>query len=167
MPAQSTASREYQLKAAFLFNFAQFVEWPTNTFTNVEEPFIIGILGEDPFGKALDETVQGETIQKHKLVIVRSRRAEDLAACQILFISKSEKNRVAEILPKLTARKILTVSEVQGFASHGGVINFFLEGNKVRFEINPATAQREGLKISSQLLSLGKIIETVPGKEEH
>ena len=165
--AQASATKEYQVKAAFLYNFAQFVEWPSNTFANAEAAFGIGILGDDPFGKALDETVRGESIQNHRLIIQRSQRIEDLQACQIIFISKSEKGRVAEILSKLGARKILTVSELQGFASRGGVINFYLEGNKVRFEINPATAQREGLKISSQLLNLGKIIEPAPRKEEN
>jgi hypothetical protein len=161
---QGEASKEYQVKAAFLFNFAQFVEWPTNTFTNTEEPFTIGILGADPFGQALDETVQGEMIQKHRMIIRRSPRIEDLQGCQILFISKSEKSRVTEILPKLGTR-ILTVSEVQGFTSHGGVINFYLEGSKVRFEINPVSARHEGLKISSQLLSVGKVVESEPASE--
>ncbi|MDB6019022.1 MAG: YfiR family protein [Pedosphaera sp.] len=162
--AQAAASKEYQIKSAFLFNFAQFVEWPANTFTNAEAPFCIGILGEDSFGRALDETIQGETIQNHKLLIQRSQRLEDLQACQLVFISKSEKGRVAEVLSKLGDRRILTVSELPGFASRGGMINFYLEGKKVRFEINPAAAQREGLKISSQLLSLGKIIEPEPPK---
>jgi len=162
--AQGEASKEYQVKAAFLFNFAQFVEWPTNTFTNTEEPFTIGILGADPFGQALDDTVQGETIQKHKMLIRRSPRIEDLQSCQIVFICKSEKTRVTEIMSKLGTR-ILTVSEVQGFTSHGGVINFYLEGSKVRFEINPVSARHEGLKISSQLLSVGKVIESEPASE--
>jgi YfiR/HmsC-like len=164
--AQSPASKEYQLKAAFLFNFVQFVEWPSNTFANAEQPFRIGILGEDPFGKSLDETVQGESVQKRKLIIVRSRQLDDLQGCQVVFISKSEKGQMTEILAKLGALKMLTVSEVPGFANRGGVINFFVENNKVRFEINPTTAQSEGLKISSQLLSVGKIVETNHGKEE-
>jgi len=162
--AQPAASKEYQIKAAFLFNFAQFVEWPTNAFTSTDAPFSIGILGDDPFGKALDATVQGESVQNRKLTIQRSRRLEDLQNCQVIFISKSEKSRLSEILPKLNARSILTVSELPGFAGSGGVINFYLEGAKVRFEINPAVAQRERLKISSQLLNLGKIIESNPEK---
>jgi hypothetical protein len=162
--AESATSKEYQIKAVFLFNFAQFVEWPANTFTNAEAPFCIGILGDDPFGKALDETIQGETIQNHRLVVQRSQRPEDLQNCQLIFVSKSEKGRMVEILSKLSGRKILTVSELPGFANRGGVINFYFEGNKVRFEINPASAEREGLKVSSQLLSLGKIIEPEPLK---
>lgn len=162
--AQMAATKEYQIKAAFLFNFAQFVDWPPAAFPNPDSPFRIGILGDDPFGPALDQTIQGETIHNRKLIIQRSQRAEDLKDCNLVFISRSEKGRMGEILPKFNAGVILTVSEVEGFTRRGGIINFYLEGNKVRFEINPAAAQREGLKISSQLLSLGKIVEPVPAK---
>jgi len=163
--AQPAISREYQIKAAFLFNFAQFVEWPATAFTNAEAPLCIGVLGEDPFGTALEQTVLGETVHSRKLIVRHSRRVEDLTACQLIFISKSEKGRLAEILSKLDGREALTVSEIDGFARRGGVINFYLDGNKVRFEINPAIAQREGLKMSSQLLSLGKIVQPEPVKE--
>jgi len=164
--AQTPVSKEYQVKAAFLFNFAQFVEWPPAAFADAAAPFCIGILGDDPFGTALDQTLQGETIHNRKLIVERSRRVEDLKDCQIIFISKSEKGRVFEILSQLNARPALTVSEVEGFTRRGGGINFYREGNRVRFEINPGAAQREGLKISSQLLSLGKIVESEPAKEE-
>jgi len=163
--AQTNVSKEYQIKAAFLFNFAQFVEWPSQTYTNADQPFIIGVLGDDPFGSALDQTVQDETIHARKLIVRRSQRPEDLQDCQLVFISKSEKGRVAEVLPKFTGRRVLTVSEVPGFASRGGMINFYLDGSKVRFEINPASAQREELRISSQLLSLGKLIASDSRKE--
>jgi hypothetical protein len=156
-------SREYQVKAAFLFNFAQFVEWPDDTYSATNTPFCIGILGDDPFGTALDQTVQGETIGGHKLVVQRSRQIADLQNCQIIFVSKSEKKRLAEILSALSSRPVLTVSEMEGFARSGGVINFYLEGTKVRFEINPTAVQNERLKISSQLMSVGKIVPT--GKE--
>jgi len=153
-------SREYQIKAAFLFNFAQFIEWPAGTYVATNAPFSIGILGDDPFGAALDDTVQGETIANHKLIVRRSRQIADLADCQMIFVSKSEKKRLAEILSALDSRPVLTVSEVEGFTRSGGGINFYLDGSKVRFEINPAAAQNDGLKISSQLLSLGKIVPT-------
>jgi hypothetical protein len=163
--AQTPISKEYQIKAAFLFNFAQFVEWPSESYTNADQPFTIGILGEDPFGPALEQTIEGETIHSRKLIILRSQRAEDLKDCQIIFISKSEKSRVADILPKLTSRRILTVSEIPGFTSRGGIINFYLDDNKVRFEINRANAQRAGLLISSQLLSLGKLVASDSSRE--
>jgi len=153
-------SKEYQIKAAFLFHFAQFVQWPEETFPDAEAPFKIGILGDDPFGNALDETVKGETIRNRKFVIKRSTHIEDLQDCQILFISVSEKLNLAEILSKTAGKKILTVSEIPGFAQQGGMIKFHLEMNKVRFEINPTRAQLEGLKISSELLNLGKIVSS-------
>jgi hypothetical protein len=155
-----TASKEYQVKAAFLFNFIQFVQWPPMIFTNTDEPFRIGVLGENPFDTALEETVQGETIGNHKIIVERARAVGELANCQVIFISKSEKKHVTEILSALGTKPVLSVSEIEGFAGRGGSINFYLEGSKVRFEINPAAAQRDGLKVSSQLLTLGKIVET-------
>lgn len=157
-------SKEYQIKAAFLFNFAQFVEWPPAAFADTNAPFCIGVLGNDPFGAALDETVQGEAIGSHSLTIRRSSQVDDLKNCQMIFISKSERKHLTEILSALDSRPILTVSEIEDFDQSGGIINFYLEGTKVRFEINPITAQDDGLKISSQLLSLGKIVQ--PAKED-
>jgi hypothetical protein len=164
-PAQLAVSREYQVKAAFLFNFVQFVEWPTRAFTNSEAPICIGVLGEDPFASALEETVRGETVQNRKLIVQHSNRVEPLKDCQLVFISKSETDRVPGILDELDPEPVLTVSETQGFAQRGGIINLYLAGNKVRFEINPAAARHKGLKISSELLSLGKIIEAAPVRE--
>ena len=151
-------SKEYQIKAAFLFNFAQFVQWPATAFTEADAPFCIGILGDDPFGTALEETIQGETVNRHKLLVRHAQRFEDLEDCQLIFVSKSEEGNLADIFSKLDSKPILTVSEIDSFAENGGAINFYLQGNKVRFEINPGSAQRGGLKISSQLLSLGKVI---------
>ncbi len=158
--AQSTESKEYQIKAAFLLNFIQFVEWPPSVFTNANEPFRIGVLGENPFGSALEETVHDETVKNHKIIVQYAVGIKDLKDCQVIFISKSERKRLEGILLESDAKAILTVSEIDGFAQSGGIINFYLQGKKVRFEINPAAAQQEGLKVSSQLLSLGKIIQT-------
>lgn len=158
--AQAEVPREYQIKAAFLFHFAQFVEWPSVNSTNADDPFVIGVLGENPFGGALDEIVKGETIGRRKITVQFSRRAEDLKNCQIVFVSKSEKTRLSRILKELNGRDILTVGECDGFAQLGGVMNFYLENDSVHFEINPAAAAREKLKISSQLFRLGKIVET-------
>jgi YfiR/HmsC-like len=157
--AQAT-SKEYQIKAAFLFNFIQFVQWPPTVFKNADDPFRIGVLGQDPFNAALEDTVQGETISNHKIIVEHAMQVDDLKNCELVFISKSEKKHVPEILSALDDKPILTVSEIEGFAERGGGINFYLEGKKVRFEVNPDAAQHDGLKMSSQLLSLGKIIET-------
>ena len=156
-------SREYQIKAAFLFNFAQFVDWPPATFGNSNAPFCIGILGHDPFGAALDQTIQDENIDNHKITVERSDHIEDLKNCQMIFVSKSEKGQITRILSELDSKPVLTVGETDDFAADGGGINFFLAGTKVRFEINPEAVQNSGLKISSQLLSLGKIVQ--PAKE--
>jgi hypothetical protein len=164
--AETTPSREYQIKAVFLFNFAQFVEWPATAFASPSAPLCIGVLGKDPFGSALDDTVQGETIRNRKLIVQRSNSPTDLKNCQLVYVSDSERARVPEVLSALTPQAVLTVSDIESFARRGGAINFYLEGNKVRFEINPNSARREGIKISSQLLALGRIIESEPGKEE-
>jgi hypothetical protein len=156
-------SREYQIKAAFLVNFMQFVTWPSNAFVNDDAPFCIGVLGDDPFGPALDQTVQGETVNRHKILVRRGRRIEDCKDCQMVFVSRSEEKNLPEILATLDSGPVLTVSETRGFARNGGIINFYLEGKKVRFEINPAVAQHDNLKISAQLLNLGKIVESAGG----
>ena len=157
-PAEAE-SREYQIKAAFLVNFIQFVTWPTNTFVNAEAPFNIGVLGNDPFGPVLDQTVEGETVNHHKIIVQRVQHIEDCKNCQMIFVSRSEEKNLSTILAKLDSGPVLTVGETRNFAQRGGVINFYLEGNKVRFEINPAAAQRDKLRINAQLLSLGKIVE--------
>lgn len=150
--------KEYEVKAACLFNFGQFVEWPAAAFAATNSPLGIGVLGADPFGEYLNQIVQNETIKGRKVTIQSSRRVEDLLSCHVLFISKSEKGRLPQILAALGNTSVLTVGEVEGFAERGVMINFYLQGNKVRFEINPTAAQRQGLKISSQLLKLGKIV---------
>jgi hypothetical protein len=166
-PAPEPPTKEYQVKAAFLFNFTQFVQWPESAFRDAGEPICIGVLGEDPFGKALDETVGGERSGRRDLIVRRSRAVSELKDCQLLFISKSERGRLAPILSEVESTGVLTVSEVEGFARLGGTINFYLEGNRVRFEINPDGAQKAGLRISSQLLSLGKIVASGdPGSED-
>lgn len=160
--AQGDVSKEYQIKAAFLFHFAQFVEWPDSCFTNADAPIRIGVLGKNPFGGALEEIVKGETIGGRKIAVQYSRRVEDLNNCQIVFVCKTEASRLPQIFKELDGANSLTVGECDGFAARGGVINFVLEDGKVHFEINPDAAAREKLTISSQLYRLGKIIKTAP-----
>lgn len=162
--AQSIDYREYQIKAAFLYNFAQFIEWPSGAFQNDNTPICIGVLGDNPFGSSLADTVRGETIHNRKVIVEYFHNVEDVKHCHLLFISKSEKAHVSEILSDLNGSPVMTVSEVEGFASFGGGINFYLEDNKVRFEINPASAYSRGIKLSSQLLNLAKIVvQKAPG----
>lgn len=158
LQAETQRSREYQVKAVFLFNFAQFVEWPESAFSSADAPLCFCVLGDDPFGADLDDTVRGETIHTRELTVRRSDKAGELKGCQLLFISRSERGRLAGILAELEGSPVLTVSEVEEFGRRGGMINFYLEDNRVRFEVNPQAAAREGLKISSELLSLGKIV---------
>ena len=163
--AQTATTKEYKVKATYLFNFAQFVEWPAAVFGDATAPIVIGVLGDDEFGPFLDQLVQGEKVKGRLLIVKRSRKIDELQGCHILFISKSEEARLTAILALLESSSILTVGEIEGFAQRGGIINFFLEGEKLRFEINPEAADRCGLKIRAQLLSLSKIVTTVKSKE--
>lgn len=160
--AQSTPAAEYELKAAFLLHFAQFVEWPQG---ETGESICLGVLGRDPFGSALEELAGGETIHGRKLVIRRSAHIESLKGCDFIFIPRADKAKTAELLGLIADGPVLTVGEIDGFARMGGVINFFLDGRKLRFEINPDAARRRGLKLSSQLLSLGRLVNDDPGRE--
>ena len=150
--AQTPAPTEYQLKAVFLFNFAQFVEWPTNTFANAQSPIVIGVLGDDPFGDYLDALVRGEKVNHRTLVIKRYARVEEIKSCQILFISGSERERFDSHFEKLRGRSILTVGDSEGFASRGGMIRFAVEKSKIRLRINLDSARAANLALSSKLL---------------
>ncbi|HJT25639.1 MAG TPA: YfiR family protein, partial [bacterium] len=161
--AETPVSKEYQVKAVFLFNFAQFVKWPRAAFTRENEPFRIGILGEDPFDAFLDETVKGEKVDGHPLLIRRCNGIEDAKNCQIVFVSRSESQRMENILAGLKGRNILTVSDTEGFIKSGGIVRFVTEGNKVHFRINPEAAKRVKLAISSKVLRLAEIAQ--PGQD--
>jgi len=160
--AQSEPPTEYQIKAAFLYNFAKFVEWPPDAFADPHAPIVLGIVGEDPFGGVLDKIVLGKTVNGRGLVIKRLKLGPDLRNCHILFLNSSEKKHLAPILESLQGSSVLTVGETDRFAQSGGVINFIFEENKVRFEINSETAARAGLKISSKLLALARIVTNQP-----
>jgi hypothetical protein len=152
--AQDSQPIEYRFKAAFLWNFAKFIEWPPRAFTNESAPFIIGVLGTNPFGEELEQTVRGKQIGTHPIKVQLFRSADDAKHCHILFVSASEQSRLAEVFKTLGDAPALTVGEYDQFTQKGGMINFVREGNKIRFQINDAAAQAAGLKISSKLLSL-------------
>lgn len=149
---------EYQLKAVFLFNFAQFVEWPSKAFAGSGTPLVIGVLGEDPFGPYLDETVRGETAKDHPLVVRRFRRVEDITACHILFVSQSDEDHLKAVLDSLKGRSVLTVSDGDRFVSRGGIIGFVNEQRRIRLRINLAAARAADLTISSKLLRPAQIV---------
>ena len=163
-PARAQASPEYKLKAAYLFNFAKFVDWPSNTFAEATTPIVIGVLGEDPFGTVLEEIVQGRTINGRPLTIQRARRLEELKTCQLLFISRSEQQRLKNILTQLGERPVLTVSDADNFLDGGGTIRLLMEGRSVRFEISAVASERAGLKIDAQLLNLARAVRPVTPK---
>ena len=156
LPPAHAQYGEYEVKAAFLSNFTQFVKWPAKAFADPGTPFSIGILGEDPFGSALEKIVQGQSVAGRKITIRRGRNAGDVRNCHLVFISKSERARVAEHIAGLQGTNALIVGETPQFTGQGGAIGFTMEGDKVRFEITSANAQRAGLALSSRLLKLGR-----------
>jgi len=177
--AESESSREYQIKAAFLYNFIKFVDWPEEKTTDSNEPTIIGIIGKDPFGDAF-EPVKDKPVKDRKIVINRFKGLEELKEspekhpqieairkCHLLFICRSEKQKFKETIDLVKDRSVLTVADSEGFLESGGIINFTMEEKKVCFEINVTAAKRAKLEIRSQLLKLAKrIVEEKPSSEE-
>ena len=149
---------EYQVKALFLYNFARYVEWPAQSFKAANDPIVICILGQNPFGGALDQAISGKVVAGRPLVV---RNVSDIQSgnCNLLFVDASERRRFRSMAGRIKGSGILTVGEVQGFTDDGGVINFKLEDGKVRFEIDVDAAGREQLHISSKLLSLAQIVK--------
>jgi hypothetical protein len=152
--------QEYQLKSVFLFNFARFVDWPATAFADAKAPLIIGVLGEDPFGGVLDDTVRNETVNGRKLVIRRFARLQDIDICHILFISPSEASRIEEYVAALRARSVLTVADLSGAALRGVMIRLITEQNRIRLRINFEEAKAAHLTLSSKLLRAAEIVTT-------
>jgi hypothetical protein len=162
--AQQPKPQEYQVKAVYLYNFGKFVEWPATP--NGEEIFTICILGRDPFGAVLDTTLAGEAINNRKLAPKRISSLRDAAGCRILFVSSSESARMKEILGSVEKSGVLTVSDAPNFTASGGMIQFLMRDNKVRFEVNLAAAEKAGLSFSSQLLKVATDIRKEPRRED-
>ncbi len=148
--------KEYQVKAVFLFNFIQFVEWPPSAFNGPNAPFVIGILGDDPFGNFLDETVKGEAVLGRPIIVQRFSSLADLKHCHILYVHNTEANQA---LHTLNRRHILTVGESRDFTQRGGIIQFYTEQNRIRLQVSPAAAKTANISISSKLLRLARISE--------
>lgn len=152
------APTEYQVKAVFLFNFSQFVDWPAAAFADGRAPLVIGVLGSDPFGATLDEIVRGETVNGRPLAVRRYQSVEQIDVCHILFIERSQSERLDAVLAALKGRNVLTVGDFEGFARRGGMIRFMTVGNKIRLRINLAAAQEAKVTISSKLLRPAEIV---------
>jgi hypothetical protein len=150
---------EYQVKAAFLYNFAKFVEWPPEAFENPGEPLVVCVLGEDPFGRAIDDVISGKKIEGRALTVRRLSDARQAKGCRILFVGSSERRSVISVLAGINESGVLTVGESGSAASEGMIINFILDGDKIRFAIDTAAAEREKLRLSSRLLSLAIMVK--------
>jgi len=154
---------EYQLKAAFLYNLAKFVEWPSQSFRSPTSPMVICVLGRNPFGSALTDTVEGKNLGGRTLAVLPIPDSQNASHCQIVFVSSSEQKRFPSILRDLKLIGVLTVGDTEGFASQGGVVNFKLEEGMVRLEINLDVAKEKNIRISSKLLSLAQIVKCSEG----
>jgi hypothetical protein len=151
-------SPEYVIKAAYLYNFAMFVEWPQDAFANADAPLVIGILGADPFGGALERIVEGKRINKRRIVIQRVQSAQEARRCQILFVSVGDDTRVAELTGRLEGASVLLVGESDDMIGRGGSISFNVRDNKVGYDVNLDAARRARLTISSKLLNLARAV---------
>lgn len=155
---QSSAAGEYQVKAAFLYNFAKFIEWPSSSFSDASTPLRICVFGQDPFGQDLRDITNEKTVSGHKLQIMPVVDLQVARTCHILFIASSEKAQLKQTFESLWGADVLTVGDTKGFIEQGGMINFVLENDRVRFEVNHKAAERAGLKISSKLLNVAKVV---------
>lgn len=155
--AQQPKPQEYQVKAIYLYNFSKFVQWPPATGS--KDSFAICIIGRDPFGTALDSVLVGEKIEQKTMEARRIMDVQDAAKCQILFIAASESARVKQILSSLGKNSVLTVSDMPDFSQNGGMIQFMVQDNKVRFEVNLPAADKAGLVLSSQLLKVASAVK--------
>lgn len=156
-PQDDKASREAQLKAVFLYNFTQFVEWPAESFSSTESPFVIGVLGKNTFGTYLDEVIEGETVAGRPIVIKYYESAlPEIGECQILFIQKTFPD-ITKATQLASGKPILTVSDRENFMKQSGMLRFYVESGKIRFEINQDLSSQSGLAISSKLMRLATL----------
>jgi len=150
---------EYELKAAYIYNFGKFIQWPEETFKNPNDPFIIGIYGQNPFGEILQQTIQNKNLQNRSIVIINVSSIEEASTCHILFISKTNKIQLNQIIQGVGNKPVLTVGDnIPEFCQSGGIINFTSQHSQKRFEINNKASARMLLIISSKLLALSRIV---------
>ena len=147
------AGLEYKVKAVCVLNAARYVQWPASVFEDATAPIVIGVLGENPFGSLLKEAVKNESVHR-RTIRVREVTIETAAKCQLLFVSRSEKDRLASIITALDSAHVLTVSDMEGFTHAGGVLGLALEDGKIRFDLNAKAARQAGLNIEPQFLML-------------
>jgi hypothetical protein len=158
LSGQSSKPTEYQVKAAYVFNFGKFVKWPSAAAANQNGPFSICVLDEDTFGSVLESTLTGQSIGGNPVTVKRIAKPQDATGCRILFISSADESRLRGILATLGQASVLTVSDIPDFSKRGGMIQFVLEGDRVRFEVNLASAEEAGLTLSSDLLKVAAAV---------
>ncbi|MBN2029253.1 YfiR family protein [bacterium] len=151
---------ENQVKAKYLYNFARFVEWPDTVFPDAKTPITIGVIGEDPFGIDLNKTVEGKRIDGREFRIERFDCVENIPYCHILFIGACNRDERCHLLDQLNGVPTLTIGDMDRFASDGGMINFIVVDQNVRFEINHEAARRSGLILSPRILKMAKIVQS-------
>jgi hypothetical protein len=156
---RADSQREYQVKAAFLYNFAKFVEWPSRAFVDSTGPLRFCIVGQDPFGETLDATVRGRTVGGRGIVVERVSVGEAVRHCHLVFVDAVGERELAHILHNFSRVAVLTVGESPAFLEAGGMLRLFVDGNKVRFDVNVGAAETAGLKVSSQLLKLARSVK--------
>jgi hypothetical protein len=160
MRAQESPTIEYRLKAAFLYNFSKFVEWPADAFSGDQAPIQLCVFRDDPFGNVLDQILQGKTINSREVLARRIPELPDLKSCHLVFVSHRVDKHLPEILNSLRGTSALVVGESDGFAERGGGIQFYLEDNKLRFAINLDAVQKARLRVRSNLLALARIVHS-------
>lgn len=157
--SESRPSSEYQLKAAFLYNFAKFIEWPTEAMGDENRPFNVCFAGDKSIGRELQEVVSGKSTGNHIIRVIQVHTPADSRGCHILFITAAATSQEPHLLALLRDSSVLTVGETPGFCSRGGVINFWIDSDRVRFEISPKASQRAHLLPSSKLLRLARVVD--------
>lgn len=158
LAAEPRVAREYDLKAAFLYNFAHFVDWPAEALGDPPATFVIGVLGDNPFGTSLDEVVANESVRGHPMAVRHLASAAEATGCQIVFVCRSEAERARPLLDALAGHPVLTVADLEHFAARGGMIEFVMSGGRLRLEINPQAARAARLVISSKLLRQADLV---------
>jgi hypothetical protein len=158
-PQEDSGSIEYRVKAAYLLNFARYVEWPDAAFASPDEPFLICVMGTDPFGPNLDRTVAGHLISGRNVVPQRLKDGAGAERCHIVYVGRDGPEDSGRTLQSLASRPILTVGETRAFLTEGGAVRFLLVDETVRFEVNLQAAQRAGLRISSRMLSFAYTVQ--------
>lgn len=158
LPLHAEVTKEYQLKAAFLYNFTKFVEWPADRFENETSPIVIGVFGDNPFGDALELAVADRMVNGRPISIRMLTRVDEARSVHVVFVGTESEAGLGELMAAVREAGVLTVGESPQFAALGGIIDFTIEGNRVRFEINQAAGKRAGLRISAQLLKLATTV---------